>query len=153
MIWSVNRGYESFDSDGDTDSTTPFTTTTGFSWSTSNVDDRVGLYNQGATCYLNSLIQALFMTAEFREAVFNWVYDKEKDGESSACMPLQLQLLFCEMQQRKVRAASTRALTKSFGWTGTEAFTQVTNLPVLYESAPCLRSLTARCSRALPCSL
>ena len=28
----------------------------------------VGLYNQGATCYLNSLLQTLYYTAEFRKA-------------------------------------------------------------------------------------
>lgn len=30
----------------------------------------VGLSNQGATCYLNSLLQTLYMTEEFREALF-----------------------------------------------------------------------------------
>ena len=29
----------------------------------------VGLKNQGATCYLNSLIQAYYMSPEFREAI------------------------------------------------------------------------------------
>jgi len=29
----------------------------------------VGLRNQGATCYLNSLIQALYMSPEFRNAL------------------------------------------------------------------------------------
>ena len=30
----------------------------------------VGLRNQGATCYLNSLIQTLFMSPEFRKEIF-----------------------------------------------------------------------------------
>lgn len=30
----------------------------------------IGLKNQGATCYLNSLVQCLFMSPEFRDAIF-----------------------------------------------------------------------------------
>jgi ubiquitin carboxyl-terminal hydrolase 7 len=33
-----------------------------------------GLVNEGATCYLNSLLQTLFMTYEFRQNVYNYMY-------------------------------------------------------------------------------
>ena len=50
----------------------------------------VGLSNQGATCYLNGLLQTLYMTPEFRKAIFSWSYDASKDGAEEHCIPLQL---------------------------------------------------------------
>ena len=32
-----------------------------------------GLVNEGATCYLNSLLQTLFMTHEFRENIYAYL--------------------------------------------------------------------------------
>ncbi len=32
-----------------------------------------GLQNEGATCYLNSLMQTLFMTPEFRSEIYEFV--------------------------------------------------------------------------------
>lgn len=55
----------------------------------------VGLVNQAMTCYLNSLLQALYMTPEFRQALYNWEYD-QIDGSKS--IPYQLQKLFLKLQ-------------------------------------------------------
>ena len=84
----------------------------------------VGLTNQGATCYLNSLLQTLFMTPEFRQAVFLWRYNETRDGDESGCIPLQLQRLFARLVLGDDRSVNTVDLTKSFGWEGSEVFQQ-----------------------------
>lgn len=40
-----------------------------------------GLANIGATCYMNSLLQTLFMTREFRNGIYRWQYEKDIDGK------------------------------------------------------------------------
>ena len=42
------------------------------------VSGYAGLVNQGATCYINSLLQTLFMTPEFRTAIDQWEYQVVK---------------------------------------------------------------------------
>lgn len=149
-----------------------------------------GLANQGATCYMNSLIQALFMTPEFRKLIYEIDFHalfkkhlttkaaklsnaKEQQGrlaeqdeellkvllrfmerqDDDAQKPVfkftrelpqplpevvqneytryeansivrQLQLLFLGLQFSSSGALSTKPLTDSFGWSGTEAFEQ-----------------------------
>ncbi|KAJ8666944.1 hypothetical protein QAD02_008606 [Eretmocerus hayati] len=83
----------------------------------------VGLVNQAMTCYLNSLLQALYMTPEFRNAMYNWEYKShEKDGTAS--IPYQLQKLFLNLQTSNKPAVETTSLTKSFGWDSSEAWHQ-----------------------------
>ncbi|NXS22100.1 UBP47 hydrolase, partial [Mystacornis crossleyi] len=62
----------------------------------------VGLVNQAMTCYLNSLLQTLFMTPEFRNALYKIQGREEEDPERS--IPYQLQRLFVLLQTSKKRA-------------------------------------------------
>lgn len=47
----------------------------------------LGLTNQGATCYMNSALQTLFMTPEFRRSVFQWTYNEDIHGDKEYCIP------------------------------------------------------------------
>ena len=81
-----------------------------------------GLINEGSTCYLNSLIQTLFMTPEFRTNVYSYVYYSKKI-ESKHSIPYQLQKLFVQLQTSE-RPVTTKGLLKSFQWTEADAFEQ-----------------------------
>ena len=85
-------------------------------WHTRGSHNHAGLRNQGATCYLNSLLQALFHTRQFRAAVLAW--------EGTGRVPRALQRLFARMEASVQGAVETKELTESFGWTGAQAFRQ-----------------------------
>jgi ubiquitin carboxyl-terminal hydrolase 7 len=78
----------------------------------------IGLKNQGATCYMNSLLQCLFFINEFKRLVFSI---PAKIQESSVV--LALQKLFYSLQISK-EPVSTKELTKSFGWDSYESLLQ-----------------------------
>jgi ubiquitin carboxyl-terminal hydrolase 7 len=81
----------------------------------------VGLKNQGATCYMNSMLQSLFCTSAFRKLVYAILTTGSEDVNK--CIPLTLQHLFCRMQTGD-KACSTSALTRSFGWSDWDTFVQ-----------------------------
>lgn len=80
----------------------------------------VGLRNQGATCYLNSLLQSLYFTDAFRKAVYQIPTENEATKANNAWA---LQRLFFKLQRDKL-AVSTNELTASFGWDRGQIFEQ-----------------------------
>lgn len=94
----------------------------GYYW---NLDSKketgyVGLKNQGATCYMNSLLQALYHVPMFRKAVYQLPTDNEVPTKS---IQLALQRIFYRLQFGNT-SVGTKELTKSFGWTAVDSFTQ-----------------------------
>jgi ubiquitin carboxyl-terminal hydrolase 7 len=80
----------------------------------------VGLKNQGATCYLNSLLQSLFFTNAFRQAVYQIPTEQDSTLYNSA---YALQRLFYHLQNSNT-AVGTSELTQSFGWDSKQIFEQ-----------------------------
>nr|XP_016444216.1 PREDICTED: ubiquitin carboxyl-terminal hydrolase 12-like [Nicotiana tabacum] len=81
----------------------------------------VGLKNQGATCYMNSLLQTQYHIPYFRKAVYH-MPTTENDMPSGS-IPLALQSLFYKLQYSDTSVA-TKELTKSFGWDTYDSFMQ-----------------------------
>ncbi|KAM0883676.1 hypothetical protein ACQ4PT_031462 [Festuca glaucescens] len=79
----------------------------------------VGLKNQGATCYMNSLLQTLYHIHFFRKAVYHMPTADTPPGS----IPLALQTLFYKLQHGD-SSISTKELTKSFGWNTYDSFMQ-----------------------------
>ena len=84
------------------------------------VTGMVGLKNQGATCYMNSLLQSLYFTTYFRKAVYQIPTDNDDPTNSIA---LALQRIFYQLAKSN-EPASTLELTQSFGWNSLDAFMQ-----------------------------
>eukprot|EP01038_Epipyxis_sp_PR26KG_P012144 gene12144-16261_t len=81
-----------------------------------------GLLNQGATCYLNSLIQSLYHIKEFNKIIF-----QVSSNESNKPIPLiikELQRLFGYMMLTNKAAVSTSSLIHAFGWNKSQMFEQ-----------------------------
>ncbi|RUS84034.1 hypothetical protein EGW08_008212 [Elysia chlorotica] len=83
----------------------------------------VGLVNQAMTCYLNSLLQTLYMTPEFRNALYRWSFEGTEE-EKVKSIPYQLQRLFLQLQTSNKRSVETTDLTRSFGWDSSEVWQQ-----------------------------
>lgn len=93
-----------------------------------------GINNQGATCYLNSLLQTLLFTPEFRVSLFclgeeelgsfDWKEWKDQHSKKVRVIPIQLQRLFTRLLLSDQQSVSTTELTDSFGWNNNEELQQ-----------------------------
>lgn len=77
---------------------------------------RVGLVNQGATCYLNSLMQLLFYDLDFRTLILETVDDSP--------ILVALHHLFARLQLSSSISLSTKDLVAAFGWSRSDVFEQ-----------------------------
>ncbi|XP_037614546.1 ubiquitin carboxyl-terminal hydrolase 47-like isoform X1 [Sebastes umbrosus] len=95
------------------------------------ISDYHGLNSPGLTCYLNSVLQVLFMTEDFREAV------KRCCSKDSATIDPQLGRLFADLQKSMTK---THNVTKKLGIT--DVYKQRDAAEYL-EKILCLTSLKA----------
>jgi hypothetical protein len=77
----------------------------------------VGIFNQGATCYVNSLLQCLFQLVSFRRDIFAIEY------EEPGAIVEALQAIFYNLQNSG-SSVSARVLTKALGWNLDDASVQ-----------------------------
>ncbi|KAK3717321.1 hypothetical protein QZH41_011551 [Actinostola sp. cb2023] len=92
----------------------------GVAWDSKKHTGYVGLKNQGATCYMNSLLQTLYFTGGLCKAVFQMPTENDDPNKSVA---YALQRVFYELM-RSDKAVGTKKLTKSFGWETLDSFMQ-----------------------------
>ena len=90
-----------------------YSNTNAYNWNAKSRSGFVGLSNQGATCYLNSLVQSLFMTPELRMGIYRWVYDAARYEAVGECIPAQLQRLFVLLQVRDLPTSCWRVDLRS----------------------------------------
>lgn len=89
----------------------------------------VGLRNQGATCYLNSLLQMLYCLPGFRRMVYALPIPPPEGTPGAEKVPAaiyqchELQKVFHGLQTA-LGAVRTKRLTESFGWNSAELFQQ-----------------------------
>ncbi len=92
----------------------------GVSWDSKKHTGYVGLKNQGATCYMNSLLQVLYFTNSLRKNVYKMPTEADDSAKSVA---LALQRVFHDLQFTD-KSVGTKKLTKSFGWETLDSFMQ-----------------------------
>lgn len=92
----------------------------GVFWDSKKHTGFVGLKNQGATCYMNSLLQTLYFTNYLRKAVYKMPTEAD---DSSKSVALALQRVFHDLQFSD-KPVGTKKLTKSFGWETLDSFMQ-----------------------------
>jgi len=71
----------------------------------------VGIKNLGCTCYMNSILQQLFMLPTFREGILSVAVNPEAPEED---LLYQFQTIFASLQESDKQYVNPKALTKAF---------------------------------------
>ncbi|XP_041079029.1 ubiquitin carboxyl-terminal hydrolase puf-like isoform X1 [Polyodon spathula] len=79
-----------------------------------------GLINQGATCYLNTVLQTFFMTPEFRDAVHKY---REPDKDKEKNLLFHLKKMFQNLEDKKCKVETT-GVTRSLGMMDSDVWVQ-----------------------------
>ena len=75
----------------------------------------VGLKNFGCTCYMNALIQQLFMISDFRQGVLQ---SDVSDPDLDNSVLYQLKLIFANLQESEKQYYAPTGFTKAFKFFG-----------------------------------
>ncbi|XP_043557932.1 ubiquitin carboxyl-terminal hydrolase 47-like isoform X1 [Chiloscyllium plagiosum] len=75
-------------------------------------EEYFGLYNQGATCYLNTLLQTLYMTPEVKDTIDRFVGETYEPIDKDASICYQLKELFANLENDP---AHTHGITRTLG--------------------------------------
>ena len=79
----------------------------------------LGLENQGATCYLNGLLQSLYHIGHLKEIIYS-----VSEDDPSVLTALQTVFFDLEKNPRNAAAASSEPLTEAFGWSSVDVGVQ-----------------------------
>jgi ubiquitin carboxyl-terminal hydrolase 7 len=85
----------------------------------------LGLRNQGNTCYMNSFLQTLHHSPEFRDAIY--AIPTIANASASSTVPFEMQRLFYLLEHAEnagTAEVGTERLTRSFGWGRREVMVQ-----------------------------
>ncbi|VUZ46693.1 unnamed protein product, partial [Hymenolepis diminuta] len=74
-----------------------------------------GITNQGATCYLNTLLQILFHTPDLTNRLF--LVAQNTDFYELPQILQEILILFSNLLKGDGAPISAKSLTESFGWT------------------------------------
>lgn len=85
----------------------------GYEWPSRDATGYSGLLNEGATCYINSLLQSLFCTNEFRHIIYGIPIESEDFNDSFI---FWLKYIFYAMHFGGLPKITTKQMIRCFNW-------------------------------------